>query len=271
MRLSTFCVVKNEIYFIGYHIMSILDHVDEMVFYDNSTDGTTETIEYIQKKYDKSGKIKLFKGKDCKDLKDDYARLFDECLRRCSGDYVWFIHPDMICINPDNISKIKHMEGLRASIKIHSVAGEDRELLIADGRTDRWATIFKNNFGLHYYGHYGSSDEDMYFRYITGDEHIFYKKLNILPYVIQDTDIELIHYCDTKPYTRRLGRMEAVLTNVIPGADLDTIKQLSIAHPRVTLQSGEWNGTKFTFKENDLEVPSIFKKYKKEFEPLRRV
>ena len=60
-KLSTFTIIKNEIDYVGYHIMSLLDFVDEMVFSDgNSTDGTLELIKYIKQTYDRSDKIKLF-------------------------------------------------------------------------------------------------------------------------------------------------------------------------------------------------------------------
>ena len=265
-QISTFTIIKNESEFVGYHIMSILDHVDEMVFADgNSTDGTIEIIEYIKEKYDKDNKIKLFKNQDCINLKDDYVRLFNWTIKQCEGKYLWFIHPDMLVTNPEIIKE--SLEGLRCSVKMTSIAG-NRDKVITQGRDPRWATIYRNTLGLHYAGWYGSIEEDLYFSELTGDQHIFYKQLDYLPYAIKDTNINVIHFCDTKPYKRRLGRMVSCLKNIytkFPEKDLVTI---SISHPRVTLQDGVFNGREFKFEPwtNDL---TVFEKYK-EFEGLRK-
>jgi len=265
MKLSTFTIVKNESEYIGYGIMSVLDYVDEMVFADgNSTDGTIEIIEYIQKTYDKKGKIKLFKNKDCKNLQKDYVKLFNWTLKQCTGDYVWFLHPDMICTK---FKKLPYKD-IRYNVSMVSIAGEKRDLLIVRGRTDKWATIYKNDYGLHYYGYYGSHEEDLYFKDITGNDHTFYKE-KLIPYKIGDSEIELYHYCDTKPYNRRLQRMIRTLENQSPEMDNKTRKEWAINHPRVNLDCGHMLGANFEFKSNHLPEPEVFNKYK-EFEEIRK-
>src|SRR5512139_2144121 len=97
MTLSAWSVIKNESQFIGYGLMSILPYVDEVVYFDgNSTDGTLELLDYIKTTYDKENKVKVFKDKDFNDFKDNYVRVFDECLKTCTGDHVIYVHPDMI-------------------------------------------------------------------------------------------------------------------------------------------------------------------------------
>jgi len=264
MKLGTFTIVKNEAEFIGYGIMSVLDHVDEMVFADgNSTDGTIEIIEHIQKTYDKKGKIKLFKNKDCKNLQKDYVKLFNWTIAQCKSDYIWFLHPDMICTKFKPLS----YKNIRYNVGMVSIAGDNRELIISEGRADKWATIFKNDYGLHYYGFYGSREEDMYFRDITGNSHIYYKQTTT-PYIIGDSCIELFHYCDTKPYTRRLQRMIRCLENQQPNASKSDIREFAINHPRVSLQNGTILRANFAFKHNNLPKSEVFDKYN--FERFRK-
>ncbi len=263
--ISVFSIIKNEVEYVGYGLMSILDYVDEICYADgNSTDGTIELIEHIKSKYDKDNKIKLFKDKDCMDLQESYLKLNNWILNQCTKEYAWFLHPDMICLNPEKIREMG--DALRYTLKIASIAGERRELKIKEGRSDTWATIYKNAFGLHYHGYYGAQNEDLYFKDITEDEYIFWKELDYLPYEIADSGIRLYHYCDTKPYQRRLGRMKSVLKYGL-GFKHDTgIEDIAKNHPRVTLQdSGE-----FKFEEFIGKQPEVFEKYKEEFDVFKR-
>lgn len=269
MKISVFTIVKNEAEYIGYGIMSVLDYVDELVYADgNSTDGTLEIIEFIKHKYDKDDKIKLFKDKDCKDLREDYQKLFQWTLEQCKGDYVWFLHPDMICINPETIRQ-QILKGVRYNVNVISLAGEDREKIITGGRSYKWYPIYKNDFGLHFYGYYGSDDEDFYFKAFTGDEHIFWSKKKFLPYRIEDTNITLYHFCDCKPYKRRLERMINILKINNPEATEEQCKEVAVNHPRVNLKDSIYQDKQFRFEEFKGDYPEVFSKYR-EFEKLRR-
>lgn len=266
MKIGTFIILKNEAEFLGYHIMSILDYVDEMIFADgNSTDGSLEIIDYIKKKYDKEDKIRLFLDKDCKNLQEDYVNLFNWTLKQVKSEYVWFLHPDMICLNPETIKPSLETKGIRYFVGMESIAGETRDLRIVSGRGGKWATIYRNDYGLHYYGNYGTTEEDCYFSDFTGDRHEFYTLVKYLPYNILESGIKLVHFCDCKPYERRLGRMICCLKNINPTLSDERIEEIAKKHPRVTLKDG--NEFKFTANEKQLE---IFEKYKDEFEPLRR-
>lgn len=260
-------IIKNEVDYVGYCIMSILPYVDEIVYADgNSTDGTIELIKYIQKRYDKQGKIKLFENQDCKNLQDDYVRLFNWTLAQCESDYVWFLHPDMICLNPEKIKP--SLDGnIRYSVNVMSIAGEKRNKIFVDGRSNKWFTIYRNAYGLHYYGYYGTPNEDFYFRDLTGNRHICHNEDNDLPYEIKKSPITVIHYCDTKPYKRRYERLLKCLKNTFPGWKEERYKMFARKHPRVTLKDGIWMDVEFKFAETKT-IPKIFKKYN--FDRFRR-
>ena len=261
-------IIKNEAEYIGYSIMSVLDYVDELVYFDgNSTDGTIEIIEYIQKKYDKDKKIKLFKNKDFSNFKEDYVRLNNDCLKACSGDYIWFLHPDMTCLNPEVIKQNICGKYIRYNVKVDSIGGEKRDKLFTKGRLFRWQTIYKNDFGLHYYGYYGTPEEDFYFKDITGDDHSIYDFSNPKPYTIKDTNIKINHYCETKPYDRRLDKMIKVFGISNPQLTQEEVLEHIKEHPRVTLKGGIFRGVKFEVIDNPKQA-DIFEKYK-EFEQFR--
>jgi glycosyltransferase involved in cell wall biosynthesis len=266
MKIGTFIILKNESEYLGYHIMSLLDNVDEMIFADgNSTDGSLEILDYIKRKYDKDDKIKLFLNKDCKNLQEDYVTLFNWTLKQVKSDFVWFIHPDMICSNPEQIKTAIKSNAVRYFVNMDSIAGEKRDLHIVSGRSKKWATIYRNDFGLHYYGNYGTTEEDCYFRDFTGDMHEFYTLIKFLPYRIEESGINLIHYCDCKPYERRYERMLSCLKNINPNKDIKELAKIAESHPRVTLRDGD----EFKFSLNG-SLPEIFDRYKDEFEPLRK-
>jgi glycosyltransferase involved in cell wall biosynthesis len=260
-KISVFSLVKNEVEYIGYCIMSLLDYVDEFVYADGgSTDGTLELIRYIRNKYDTKKKIKLFTNKDCRNLRNAYTKLFNWTLSKCTGTHIWFCHPDMICTNPEIIrEELDHPE-IHFSTKIVSFAGDTKHIF-TQGRDKRWASIYRNKFGLHYHGWYGAKDEDMYFKDITGNVYKDYKGNPYLPYKIRKTNIMLYHYCDTKPYGRRFGRMIEILKNVIFSKNKPLLEQLAKEHPRVNLQNATVGGRKFVISKTSIRQPKIFKQY----------
>jgi len=251
--------------------MSLLDHVDEIVYFDgNSTDGTLELLQHIKSTYDKDNKIKVFRDRDFKDFKEDYVRVFNECMKECHSDYLWYCHPDMILMKPGDLSG----GALAYHVNIRSFGGDDMELEIVKGRTDKWKTIMRNKFGLHYWGHYGHSDEDMYFKDITGNEYRVYRSVKSYPYEVKDSGIELWHFCECKPRKRREQKMETVIRTNNLGLDslgptLDENVHMFdyvMNHPRVTLQTGKSVFGEFEFVERKDPLPEVFSKYKEEFD-----
>ena len=256
--ITAFTIIKNEVDYIGYSIMSILDYVDELVYADgNSTDGTIELIEHIKEKYDKDNKIKLFKNKDCKNLKGDYTRLFNWVLKQCTSDYVMFWHADMVMTNPEMFKNIKEPT-IRYFIKMVSFVRGGKKYFKA-GRCIRWHTIYKNDYGLHQYGDYGNVHEDFYFRDITGDEHIAYNMNYNLNYKTKDSKLVAHHFCEGKDYDRRLDKMIKSLVHCKWAKD----KAIKVAknHPRVTLKSGKYRGINFEIKPFKGVQADVFKKY----------
>jgi len=241
MSLGTFSLVKNESRWIAAHILRVLLYVDEMVLFDgDSTDGTIEIIEAIQKEHTQGYKIKLYKHRDPKDLAEDYVRMSDECMKSLSTDLAWFLHPDMFVLNPDQILKARQSKAVALSCRMRSFAGEpDGELMEIVGRADAWKNIYrlKNpDLGAHYFGKYGEVVEDVYFREITGDTHERFLKIDQYPYAVEDSGIEVLHFSDVRPHARRLDRMVKCFLN--QGGTLKEATEQAARHPRVTLKDG---------------------------------
>ena len=264
MKVSAFTLIRNEAMWVGFHVLSMKDVVSEFVYYDgNSTDGTLEILDYLKKHYGIN--IKVFKGMDPKDLKDDYVRMFDECLKWCEGDYAAFLHPDMILVGSPNPNVWKSGP-FAFSVQMSSFGGEPGEWpqAIVTGRTDKWKNVMRNAYGLHYHGWYGAGNEDMYFRELTGDEHHLYQSMDSYPYDVVDSGMHLFHYSDVRPYSRRLNRMVTCLLNQHPGMDRAWAADAAKNHPRVHLQSGPSPFGVFKFAPAPF-VPGVFTKHAAEF------
>lgn len=267
MRVSAWSVIKNEAQFIGYGVMSILPWVDEIVYFDgNSTDGTLELLKHIKGKYDKEGKIKVFKDRDFKDFKEDYVRVFNECMKECTGDFLFYCHPDMILTDPGILKDRSQMSGFAYLTNIRSFAGEDLMTEIISGRAGTWKNIMANKFGIHYYGHYGATNEDMYFYSLTGHSYLFHKNSKLYPYKVRGSGICVDHYCECKPRGRREQKMETVLKTA--GLPNDSVSEAVALHPRVTLDPSNKKWGSFCFRRRKDDLPEVFGKYRSEFDEV---
>jgi hypothetical protein len=275
MSLSVWSVIKNERQFIGYGLMSVLPYADEVIYFDgNSTDGTLELLDYIKGTYDKDNKIKVFRDKDFKDFKEDYTRVFDECLKTCTKDHVMYLHPDMIVVDPGNLQGLDK-KVLAYYVNMRSFAGEDLDLEITKGRTDKWKTIMRNRFGLHYHGFYGAQEEDMYFGDITGTDHKLFKDFGNYPFVVQDSGAKIWHFCECKPLQRREEKMYRVITTSVEAVTHGCMMEDDVHvwdavknHPRVHLQTQSGVFGSFMFEPRKDPLPDVFSKYKEEFEKI---
>ncbi len=266
MTVSAFSIVKNEAQILGYGLMSMLDYVDEVVYFDgNSTDGTLKLLDHIKSKYDPHNKIKVFMDKDFSDFKEDYVRVFNECMKACSGDYLFYIHPDMIITDPGDLVNRNRWTSLAYYTNMRSFAGEGLDQEIVKGRTGKWKTIMANKFGLHYDGFYGAPDEDMYFKAITGEVHKVLSDMRGYPFEVKDSGIKIDHYCECKPRVRREQKMETVFKTNTSLAQLD-IDEHVINHPRVHLKSGKCQFGDFRFEQRKDALPEVFSKYKQQFD-----
>lgn len=240
--IGSFTLIKNEILWIEKHLETWLPYLDQMVFFDcGSTDGTLETVKkYLTVEHGK--KIKLFEDKDPVDLKDDYVRVFNECLHSLDTDLAMYIHPDMIAKNPEELNKIP--QGIIAGIShMVSFAGElDGQVYqIVKGRDSKWKNIYrlKNpDLGAHFFGWYGAYNEDIWYREISGDDYFvdIEKPIeNRVPYELYDSGLIVFHYSDIRPYERRLQRMKTCLEH--QGREPEEVELLAPNHPRVNLKS----------------------------------
>ena len=259
MNLGAFTIIKNEANWVGFCVLAAKDHVKEFVYFDgNSTDGTPELLDYLRKKYGLN--IKVVRDQDPKDLQDDYVRVFDDCLKQVKSDYAFFLHPDMIMTKGPS----KSLPPVAAySCNMRSFAGDPGGDIFefTEGRTNKWKNIMQNAFGLHYFGHYGAQNEDMYFSAMTEKEHELYDSFDKYPYEVFDSGIELFHYSDVRPYPRRLSRMVTCLKNQNPGTDTN-FEYAAKNHPRVSLQENSVFGN---FKLSPaLEYPEVFTKHGQE-------
>ena len=257
--VGTFTLIKNESRWIRPHLLSWLPHVNQMVFFDgNSTDGTLELIEDLKLNHPFGNRITLVKDKDPKDLDQDYQRVFNECLRSLTTNYAIFAHPDMILEDPGNIGFLG--DAVAYTTRMRSFAGETggQLLEVLGGRSDVWKNVYQLNpdLGLHYYGAYGSADEDCYFSEITGEHHELYADIGDYPYEVKDSGIKILHYSDVRTLERRFDRMYKCLLN--QGKKEYLAGAIAMEHPRVTFKDG--HGFKFVPAEYPAEFFPEFSK-----------
>lgn len=272
MKVSVISPVKNESQFIGYSVMAVLPYIHELIYNVSreTNDGTVEILEHIQKKYDTDGKIKWFFGDDF-NVHDmpAYNKAFNDCIERSTGDAVWFLHPDMVVTNPKAITAIK--EGPMAWFTNLESYARDMDTVITNGRATRWKNIHVKRMGLHYFGGYGSQNEDFYHKAITGDAHEHYgEAFSSYPFRIADSGIRVNHYCELKPYRRRREKMENCLKTLFPEVKGAEMEVMAATHPRVTLEMSSGMFGQFKFEKKDVQIPEVFMRHKEEFEGLRK-
>mgnify|MGYP000863722730 CR=1 FL=1 len=272
MKISVISPVKNEAQFIGYSVMSVLPYIHEIIYNvaRGTDDGTVEILEHIQKKYDADGKIKWFFGDDF-NVHDmpAYNKAFNDCIERSTGDAVWFLHPDMVVTTPEAITAIK--DGPMAWFTNLDSYARDMDTVITKGRATRWKNIHVKRMGLHYFGGYGSQNEDFYHKAITGDSHLHHgETFSAYPFRVGDSGIRVNHYCELKPYKRRREKMVNCLKTLYPGSQDIAMQEMAALHPRVTLEQSTSIFGQFNFEKKETSVPDVFKKYKEEFDNVTK-
>ncbi len=271
MKIAVIGPVKNEAQFIGYSIMAVWPYVEEFVYAvaPSSNDGTIDILRHIAKHH---GKVRLLLQSkydfDPHDMKA-YNASFNDCIEQTHCDAAWFLHPDMIVTNPPKIAEIK--EGPFAwSVNMTSYAG-DMQTVITKGRASQWKSIHAKKFGLHYFGEYGSANEDFYHSEITGKSYKhFGTDFQRYPFEVVNSGINVNHYCELKPYKRRLEKMKLCIKTLVPGAVEEYVEEAAMQHPRVTLEQSSSRFGTFEFQKTDQPQPDVFLKYKEEFEPFQK-
>ena len=272
MRVSVISPVKNEVQFIGYSILAALPYVHEIIYTcAPSSDGTDELLAHIKAKY-AGDKLKLFYSMEPGELGEAggnfdfnphdmkaYNAAFNYAIGKATGDACFFLHPDMI------VTQWKPLEG-RALAWYTNIASYARDFntVITKGRTDKWKNIHQKKLGLHYYGAYGSQNEDFYHSDITGKSYKHYgSDFSKYPFQVADSGIHVNHYCELKPYGRRLEKMKTCLKTL--GAADEWIEDNAANHPRVSLEDSSKVFGEFAFEKSEEPIPHVFERYEKEF------
>ncbi len=172
----------------------------------------------------------------------------------------------MWVVNPEQILKVKESNAIALACKMRSFGGEpDGKLFEIKGRGEAWKNIYRlrnPDLGAHYWGHYGHADEDVYFRAITGERHQHYgTDFHNYPYIVEDSGLEILHFSDVRPYSRRVDRMVKCLEN--NGFDYKAAVGKALSHPRVTLKDGD--GFNFV----DTQYPKEFLEFNARYAHLR--
>lgn len=265
MKISVIAPVLNEVDFIGYSIMAAEPYVDEFIYAldEKSSDGTRDLLYHIQNKYLGDRLKVLHHSTFHPHNMEAYNEAFNRCIRESSGDACFFLHPDMIITRGSKDIP----EAMAWYSTITSYAG-DLQTVITKGRATKWKNIHIKKFGLHYFGAYGSQNEDFYHRDITGKSYKHYgEEFSKYPFAIADSTFSINHYCENKDYRRRLEKMKLCLKTLHPGFPDDKIDELAVQHPRVSLESSSKTFGNFVFEPSGDPIPGVFDKYKefKEF------
>lgn len=269
-RISVIGPVLNECPWIGFSIMAALPYVHEFVYAldGESSDGTRELLYHVKNKYAHEKLIIMehptFHPHDMK----AYNEAFNACIRRSTGDACWFLHPDMIVT--DGPSEGIPPGAMAWWVKMTSYAG-DFQTVITKGRTDKWKNIHAKKMGLHYFGGYGSQNEDFYHSDITGKSYKhFGSEFSKYPFQVMNSGISVNHYCELKEYGRRLEKMKLCLKTLYPNFTEEAIHELAVQHPRVTLEESSNQFGQFAFEGKNEPLPSVLVSYKTEFGSFKK-
>lgn len=269
MRISVVGPVLNEIDFIGYCIMATLDKMHEYIYSldEKSSDGTRELLYHIKNKYAHEKLTILETPTFHPSNMKAYNAAFNAGIAKSTGDAVMFLHPDQIVTEwPE--------EGIPEGplawwVQMTSFAG-DMKTVITKGRADKWKNIHAKKFGVHYFGGYGSQNEDFYHSEITGKSYKHYGlEFSKYPYRVGNSGIKVSHFCELKGYRRRLEKMKICLKELYPNMADGILHDLAVQHPRVTLEESSTQFGSFKFEPTTEPIPEVFEKYKEEFESFK--
>lgn len=269
IRLSVISPVLNECPWIGYSILAALPYVHEFIYAldEQSNDGTRELLRYVKDRYAHEKLIILDHPTFHPSDRLAYNRSFNRCIEQMTGNAAFFLHADMIITS---FPSGGIPEGpLAWWTSLTSYAG-DLETVITKGRCVQWKNIHAKRFGLHYYGGYGSTNEDFYHSEITGKSYRhFGTEFSRYPFKVADSGIEINHYCEVKDYDRRFEKMKTCLKELYPNFSQDRISEMAAQHPRVTLKAAGTQFGEFEFSKTSGSIPPVFGMYE-EFERFKK-
>lgn len=268
MKISVVCPVLNEVDFIGYSIMAGMPYIHEFIYAldEKSDDGTRELLWHVKEKYAHEKLVIINTPNFHPHDMGAYNDSFNTGIQRMTGDAAMFLHPDMLITKGQSLDS----ESQAWWVTMTSYAG-DFQTKIVKGRATKWKNIHLKNFGLHYYGGYGSENEDFYHKDITGNSYRHYNEgFDEYPFKVSDSGFEINHYCELKDYKRRLEKMKLCIKTLKPHWTDARIQETAINHPRVTLEYSTDRFGRFEFQKTNEEIPSIIKEYKSEFSSFKR-
>jgi hypothetical protein len=267
-KISVIGPVLNEVDFIGYSIMAAMSYVHEFIYAldAKSYDGTRELLHHIKEKYAHEKLIILDTPTFHPSDMVAYNGAFNKCIEKMTGDAAWFLHADMIVRDGP---KDDLPPALAWTVDMTSYAG-DFKTIISKGRCTKWKNIHSKKFGLHYFGEYGSQNEDFYHRDITGSAYKHYgTEFSKYPFQVAESGFKIDHLCELKGYRRRLEKMMLCLKTLYPDFSEDRIEEMAVQHPRVTLEESSKQFGSFEFSESKEPINDVFEKYK-EFDQFKK-
>lgn len=102
MKITAHAIVKNEVRFVWYSIMSIINFVDKILIYDTaSTDGTKEILKLIKNKHKDKVILKFIDEVTV----DSYSSVIQQMLDETKTDWIFVIDADEIWWE-DSIKKV---------------------------------------------------------------------------------------------------------------------------------------------------------------------
>lgn len=270
IRISAVTPVLNEAPWIGFSILAALPYLDEFVYLldEKSDDGTRELLFHVKQKYAHEKLVIVDHPTFHPHNQAAYNNAFNVGIAKATGNACMFLHPDMIITDgpKDGIP-----EGAMAWwVAMKSFAG-DMKTVISKGRCGQWKNIHAKKMGLHYFGGYGSQNEDFYHSEITGKTYKhFGTDFSNYPFKVTEAGIKVNHYCENKDYTRRLEKMKLCLKTLYPDFSDERIAEIAVQHPRVSLEESSQQFGRFEFEKSQEPVPEVFEKYGEEFNAFKK-
>lgn len=271
LKISVVGPVLNEVDFIGFCIMQTLPFIHEYIYAldEASSDGTRDLLHHIKDKYAHEKLTILETPNFHPSDMPKYNAAFNACIEKSTGDGCWFLHPDMLVENPDKILSMPE-KALAWFVYMTSYA-KDMKTIFKTGRAKSWKNIHRKKFGLHYYGEYGSQNEDFYHSAITGQSYKHHgEKYGLYPFTIMDSGLKVSHFCELKSYARRFEKMKFCLTTQNPAMSPGRIEELAMNHPRVTLEDSSRLFGHFETEAVEQEPLPIFEQFKDEFGAFKK-
>lgn len=268
-KISVVTPVLNECPWIGYSIMAAIPYMHEFIYLldEKSNDGTRELLHHIEDTYAHEKLVIVeYPNFHPHDMKA-YNASFNYGISLMTGNAAIFLHPDMIITDgpKDGIP-----DGPLAWWTQMTSYGGDFNTVISKGRCDKWKNIHSKKFGLHYFGEYGSQNEDFYHKDITGNAYKHYgPEFSKYPFQVAESGIKISHFCENKDYARRFEKMKLCLKTLYPKAAPEDIAAMAAQHPRVTLEKSSRAFGNFEFTKATEPIPEVFEKYK-EFESFKK-